>query len=220
VSPRCGRRECGGVYPLGSGASRVRVSLWQLSPLREWTSGRALSGEERGGVGARTRGQADKEQDKAELKVLLRRLERKDRAERIMHTGFYAFAAVLGCATALYLSTRGYNLGTSGGARSLPSPLPPASPAGAGDIWNRPGEETFVFACTRRWEGGAQRVGGRGEWPRCGHSSPAQRRSGSEWGGVLFLIPYSGHVGGLSTLYTPSHYARTSHQRELCYSLR
>jgi len=58
--------------------------------------------------------EADKEQDKAELKVLLRRLERKDRAERIMHTGFYAFAAVLGCATALYLSTRGYNLGTSG----------------------------------------------------------------------------------------------------------
>lgn len=58
--------------------------------------------------------EADKEQDKAELKTLLRRLERKDRAERIWHTGFYAFAAVLGSATALFLSTRGYTLGGSG----------------------------------------------------------------------------------------------------------
>jgi hypothetical protein len=116
---------CGGVFPLGSGASRVQarspVAAVASAGGDEWTRAERRW-DERMHVCAT---QVDKEQDKAELKLLLRKLERKDRAERIMHTGLYAFAAVLGCATALYLSTRGYNLGTNGGARSLPSPFPP-----------------------------------------------------------------------------------------------
>lgn len=107
-----------------SGACRVRAVLPAAAAasagVDEWTR---VESRGEGGVHARAT-QADKEQDKAELKTLLRKLERKDRAERILHTGLYAFAAVLGCATALYLSTRGYDLGANGGARSLLSPLP------------------------------------------------------------------------------------------------
>jgi hypothetical protein len=90
--------------------------------------------------------QADKEQDKAELKTLLRRLERKDRAERIWHTGFYAFAAVLGSATALFLSTRGYTLGGSGGARPRERIHVPREPRERGELRRVCGERGEVDA--------------------------------------------------------------------------